>query len=87
VPSLASWLKFIHILTAFAYVAGLVGREIVLHQARRSGYIVTTSLLLGTAGRFENFLIIPGSIAVLPAGLLTMWPNTSRWSPKGRIGC
>ena len=72
-PSLASWLKFIHIAVAFGFVAGLIGRGIVLHQARRSSDISSVSMLLDAAGRFENLLVIPGSMAVLPAGLFTMW--------------
>jgi Predicted integral membrane protein (DUF2269) len=73
VPSLASWLKFAHVVVAFAFVAGLIGRGIVLRQAARSSDIATVSLLTSLAGRFENALVIPGSTAVLPAGLLTMW--------------
>lgn len=73
VPSLASWLKFLHVVVAFAFVAGLIGRGIVIRQAVRSSDIATVSLLMSLAGRFENALVIPGSIAVLPAGLLTMW--------------
>jgi uncharacterized membrane protein len=73
VPSLALWMKFLHIVVAFAFVAGLIGRNIIIRQAARSSDIGTVTMLLGLSGRFENYLVIPFSIAILPAGLLTMW--------------
>jgi Predicted integral membrane protein (DUF2269) len=66
-------MKFLHILTAFAFVAGLIGRNIIIRQAARSSDIGTVSMLLSLSGRFENYLVIPFSIAILPAGLITMW--------------
>jgi Predicted integral membrane protein (DUF2269) len=73
VPSLSSWLRFLHVAAAFWFVAGLIGRGVVIRQAARSRDISTVTALLEAAGRFENLMVIPGSIAVLPLGLVTMW--------------
>jgi hypothetical protein len=73
VPSLASWLKFLHVVVAFGFVGGLIGRNLTHRQALRSFDISTVSSLLDLAGRFERWLIVPGSIVVLFGGLLTMW--------------
>jgi hypothetical protein len=72
-PSLASWLKFIHILVAFGFVAGLVGRSVAIRRAARCSNISIVTELLGVAGTFEKVLIIPGSFLVLAFGLFTMW--------------
>jgi uncharacterized membrane protein len=73
VPSLASWLKLVHVLLAFGFVAGLVGRTVVLRRAARSADMVAVTMLVSLAGTFEQRMMIPGSIALLPAGLFTMW--------------
>jgi hypothetical protein len=40
--------------------------------------------LLTVAGRFDRFLVIPSSVAVLVAGLLTMWAQgRSLFAPHG----
>jgi hypothetical protein len=72
-PSLASWLKFIHIIVAFGFVTGLVGRNIVIRRATRSSDISVVTELLGVAGVFDKVLVIPGSFLVLAFGLFTMW--------------
>jgi hypothetical protein len=69
--SLASLLLFLHVASAFWFVAGLVGRAIVLGRARRSTNLVEVDLLLPIATRFER-IVIPGSAAVLILGFLTM---------------
>lgn len=67
----ASFLKLLHVLAAFAFLAGLLGRWIALGQAAGSRDLVATKSLVELAGRFERWLVIPGSFAVLIAGLLT----------------
>jgi uncharacterized membrane protein len=69
--SLASLLLFLHVASAFWFVAGLVGRAIVLARARRSTDLAELDHLLPIATRFER-IVIPGSAAVLILGFLTM---------------
>jgi Predicted integral membrane protein (DUF2269) len=63
-------LKLLHVALAFAFVAGLVGRWLLLRRAARAAQIETAYLLSEAAGPFEK-LVIWGSMAVPLAGLLT----------------
>ncbi len=70
--SLATFVVFLHVATAFLFVGGLLGRWIVLGLARRTDDIAEIDTLLPAADRFEK-IVIPGSAAVLVLGLLAMW--------------
>jgi hypothetical protein len=63
-------LKLLHVILAFAFVAGLVGRWLLLRRAARSRQIEMAYQLSEAAGPFER-LVIWGSFAVPVAGLLT----------------
>jgi hypothetical protein len=73
VPSFASWLKFLHVVVAFAFVAGLIGRNLAHRQAVKTSDISTVSNFMDLSGLFERWLIVPGSFVLLIGGLLTMW--------------
>jgi hypothetical protein len=70
--SLAAFVVFLHVVTAFLLVAGLLGRGIVLGRARRSTDLQEIDVLLPVADRFEK-IVIPSSGAILVLGLLAMW--------------
>jgi hypothetical protein len=70
--SLATFVVFLHVATAFVFVGGLIGRWIVLGRVRRSDDLGEIDTLLPVADRFEK-IVIPGSAAVLVLGLLAMW--------------
>jgi hypothetical protein len=61
----------LHVLTAFAFVAGLVGRDLTIAQARRSSEIDSVTTLLAVADRFDTIVKV-GSVAVLVFGLVPM---------------
>ena len=63
------WVVLLHVAVAFAFVAGIVGRDVALHRARASTDVRIVGALVELAGRFERLLIRPGSFAVLLAGL------------------
>jgi hypothetical protein len=67
---MSRWLVLVHVATAFWLVAGLVGRDVTLAKARRSSDIKVVPELAELAGRFDRFAVVPGSIAVLAAGLI-----------------
>jgi hypothetical protein len=76
------WVVFLHVAIAFWFVAGLIGRGVTLARARSSTDIDAVSLLTELAGRFENLMVIPGSIAVFVAGLLAAWAEgIPLWGP------
>ena len=64
--------KLLHILSGFWLVAGLIGRTVTIAQARRETDIGRIEALMTAAGRFEKLMVIPGSIAVLVLGLITV---------------
>jgi len=71
--SLDSIWKLLHILTAFWFVGGLLGRAFALSAARRAAQVPTVAALVQLAGRFENLMVRPGSLLILAVGLLAAW--------------
>ena len=74
---MGKWIVLLHVALAFAFVAGIVGRDLTLHKARTSTDVGLIGELMELAGRFEMLLIRPGSFAVLLAGS----------GPRSRAGC
>jgi Zn-dependent protease with chaperone function len=90
--SLADFVRFLHVASAFWFVAGLIGRDVVLGRARRGDNLDRIKTLLDAAGPFERLMVIPGSFGVLVLGLLTWWAEKlplwsagSRWLPIALI--
>ena len=70
---MSEWAVLLHVLSAFWFVAGLVGRDVTLGKARRTRDVGVVGELAGLAGRFDRLMVVPGSIAVFVLGLLTVW--------------
>jgi hypothetical protein len=70
--------KLVHVAVAFAFISGLVGRWLLLTRAARATDIELAYELSEAAGPFER-LVIWGSSAVLPAGMLTAWAQGYPW--------
>lgn len=71
--SLADLTQLLHVLSAFWFVAGLIGRDVLLGQARSAAQLDRVRDLVESAAPFERYMVIPGSIAVLVLGVLTWW--------------
>ena len=85
---LADVLRFLHVASAFWYVAGLIGRDVVIGRARRSDDLGRIRAFLDASTPFERLMVVPGSIAVVTLGLLTWWAEKlpiwgagTRWLP------
>jgi hypothetical protein len=76
---LALILKTLHGLAAFWLIAGLVGRYAAPAKTERSDDIRAVCAIMPVAGVFEKSMVIPGSMAVLVAGLLTAWTAGGRY--------
>jgi len=63
----------LHVLAAFAFIGGLVGRDIILCQAARASEAQQAGALATAAQVFDRFLVIPGSFAVLGFGVFATW--------------
>lgn len=84
--SLVDVVQLLHVLSAFWFVTGLIGRDVVLGQARNADDVERVASLVATAGPFERLMVIPGSFAVLVFGILTwwaerlpLWGEANRW--------
>jgi hypothetical protein len=67
------WVVLLHVVIAFWFVAGLLGRDVTIAKARSSGDLHAIEELMELSGRFDRFMVVPGSFAVLAAGLLAAW--------------
>jgi hypothetical protein len=82
-PTLAEWAKLLHVGVGFWFVAGTVARNVAIRQAAASPEVAQVTNLMTLAGRFEKRMVIPGSAAVLVAGLLTTWAQHRPWFEHG----
>jgi len=71
-------IKLVHIGIAFAFVAGLLGRWILLRRAAANDDPEVAYQLAEAASPFE-WLVIRGGPAILVAGLLTAWAQGYPW--------
>jgi hypothetical protein len=75
---LAQFIKLIHVISAMMLIAGLIGRQLTRAQIARATDIRIFQAYIELSGRFENLLVIPGSLLVLVAGLVIAvirgWP-------------
>ncbi|HET9671252.1 MAG TPA: DUF2269 family protein [Actinomycetota bacterium] len=70
---MSTWLLLLHVVAAFWFVSGLVGRDVTLAAARRRTDIRSIETLTGAAGIFDRFAVVPGLPVAVALGLLTMW--------------
>lgn len=71
-------MKLLHVLAAFWFVGGLIGRDFTFWQAGRATNVQAVQALLYISDFFERYAVIPVSIAVFLFGLLVTllqrWP-------------
>lgn len=77
------WIVLLHVAVAFALVAGTVGRNVSLSRARETDDIRVLTALVDLAGRFERWMVVPGSFAVLIAGLWAAWAEHLSFTASG----
>ena len=70
---MSEWIVLLHVAVAFWFVAGLLGSNVTMAKARSSAAVGTVVELVELSGRFERLMVIPGSFAVVVAGLLAAW--------------
>jgi Predicted integral membrane protein (DUF2269) len=70
---MSKWVVLLHVAIAFWFVAGIVGRNLTFAKIRGTSDIRVLDALVALAGRFERLMVVPGSFAVLVAGLLAAW--------------
>ncbi len=75
---LAPVLKLAHIVLAFALVAGLIGRWVLLTRAARTDDVERAHVLAEAAGPFEA-IVRPASPMLLAFGMATAWAQGYDW--------
>src|SRR6188474_2613025 len=76
--ALAPFLKFGHVIVAFAMVVGLFGRWILLTRGAASEDIEQAHLLADSASPFER-IVQTASPLVVVFGLITAWAQGYPW--------
>jgi hypothetical protein len=74
----ASLLKLVHVAIAIVFVAGLIGRWVLLRRAASAGNPETSFQLAHAAEPFER-IVIRGGPVLIGAGLLTAWAQGYAW--------
>jgi uncharacterized membrane protein len=71
-------MKLFHVLTAFWFISGIVGRDFAFWQAGKAANVQAVHALLQISDFFERYAVIPVSMAVFLFGLiitlLQRWP-------------
>ena len=70
---MSEWVLLLHVVVAFWFVAGLLGRNVTMARARSANDLSTLVELVDLSGRFERLMVIPGSFGVVVLGLLAAW--------------
>lgn len=71
-------LRFLHILSAIWFIAGILGRQLVMAAAGKKDDLRLVAALSQAAGRFEQWMVVPGNLLVIVFGVLVAldgnWP-------------
>jgi uncharacterized membrane protein len=63
--------RLLHIASAIWLVGGLLGRAVALVAVRRASAMPILKALADVSGRIEDFMIAPGTLAVIVTGIAT----------------
>lgn len=66
-------MKLFHVLAAFWFISGLVGRDFAFWRAGKATDVRVVHALLQVSDFFERYAVIPVSMAVLLFGLIVTW--------------
>jgi uncharacterized membrane protein len=73
-----SFAKYLHIISAIIMIGGIIGRQLTRAQARRTRELAVFVALTVLAGRFELWMVQPGSLAIILTGVVLAkiqgWP-------------
>lgn len=71
--NLYSLMKLLHVLAAFWFISGVVGRDFAFWRASKARDVRAVNALLQISDFFERYAVIPVSVAVLIFGLIVTW--------------
>jgi uncharacterized membrane protein len=70
-------MKLLHILAAFWFISGVIGRDFTFWQAGRATNVKAVQALLQVSEFFERWAVIPVASVVMLFGLIITWMQ--RW--------
>jgi uncharacterized membrane protein len=70
---LANLIVYVHVLTVFWLIAGIVGRDVAHRHAARTSELGRLRALIDLGGLMERGMVRPATLAVLLAGLAAAW--------------
>lgn len=70
--------KLLHVAVAIFFIAGLIGRTILLRRAARAQDVAEADAFSDAAGTFDRLVILGMGLA-LPSGLITAWSQGYPW--------
>ena len=70
--------KLFHVAVAIFFIAGLIGRTILLRRAARSQDVAAAEAFSDAAETFDRLVILGMGLA-LPSGLITAWSQGYPW--------
>ena len=76
-------MKLLHVLAAFWFLSGLVGRDFAFWRAGKATNVQAVQALLQISDFFERYAVIPVSMAVFLFGLIVTWMQ--KWPLFGFI--
>jgi len=76
-------MKLLHVLTAFWFISGVIGRDFAFWQAGRATNVQAVQALLHVSDFFERYAVIPVSMAVFLFGLIVTF--LQRWPLFGSL--
>ena len=68
-----SWylvVRFLHIFSATMLIGGIFGRQLIRSYVKNADNVHDIATLSRAAGRIENFMVIPGNLAVILFGVI-----------------
>jgi uncharacterized membrane protein len=63
-------LRFLHIASAIVFIGGIFARQLVRSVAEKSDNVHNFAALSRAAGHIENYMVIPGNLAVIVFGVI-----------------
>jgi len=70
-------MKLLHVLTAFWFISGVIGRDFAFWQAGKATNVQAVHALLQVSEFFERYAVIPLGSVILVFGLIVTWMQ--RW--------
>jgi len=63
-------IRFLHIFSSIVFIGGILARQVIRSQGKKSGDINTLVAYFSAAGKIESLMVIPGNFATILFGVI-----------------